>query len=416
MPFYQMSGSEFVEAIVGVGAARVRDLFKRARAQEQPCIIFVDEIDALGTKRAEAGVVTNEEREQTLNQLLTEMDGFSPGTGVIFIAATNRADLLDPALMRPGRFDRKVQVVLPDTNNRFEILKIHAKKHKLAKDVDLLQLARDLPGLAGAELENVLNEATLVTIRRDGHEVTSEDVYNAVDRVLHGILRPVQPAKLTIGRRYAVHEMGRGIVAMVLRDRTGRLEAVEKLSIVARGELSTRTVFFRGKDEDYSMTTRARMLERICVILAGRAAEEHFYGEASTYSVKDLGPALRLAEKIVTNYGLSELGLTSYAPLMPNAVATERYFEVSVDNIDANMSGKGLEGGMFQCSDSTMHKSDPSFLSPLHNSVAQDIDKVLRNSVGGLPTEPGYHHKLFQCVGSRFQDAVREGRTDRQRT
>ena len=173
VPFYQMSGSEFVEAIVGVGAARVRDLFKRARAQGEACIIFVDEIDALGTKRAEAGIMTNEEREQTLNQLLTEMDGFSSEMGVVFVAATNRADLLDPALQRPGRFDRKLRVVKPDTEGRHAILLIHAKKHKLAEEVDLLQLARDLPGLAGAELANVLNESALEAIRRDGDEITN---------------------------------------------------------------------------------------------------------------------------------------------------------------------------------------------------------------------------------------------------
>ena len=410
-----MSGSEFVEAIVGVGAARVRDLFKRARSQEQACIIFVDEIDAVGIKRADAGVMTNEEREQTLNQLLTEMDGFSSESGVVFIGATNRADLLDPALQRPGRFDRKIQVVLPDTNSRHEILELHAKKYKLANDVDLLQLARDLPGLAGAELENVLNESALVTLRRDGHEITSEDVYNAVDRVLHGILLPVQPAALKAGRRFAVHEMGRGIVAMVLRDRTGRLEAVEKLSIIARGHEFTRTVFFRGPDEDYTMTTRARMLERICVILAGRAAEEHFYGEPSSYGAKDLGRAFRLAEKIVTNYGLSELGLTSYAPITPGTGSTQRHFEVTVDNIDENVFGKGLQGGMFQCCDSTMHKSDPSSSSSTHDDVAQDIDRVLRNPVGNLPTKPRHHHQLFQCTGGRIQDALREERTVRQR-
>lgn len=356
VPFYQMSGSEFVEAIVGVGAARVRDLFKRARAQGEACIIFVDEIDALGTKRAEAGIMTNEEREQTLNQLLTEMDGFSSEMGVVFIAATNRADLLDPALTRPGRFDRKVRVIKPDTESRYRILQLHAKKHKISDEVDLLQLARDLPGLSGADLSNILNESALEAIREEEDLITPKHVYGAVDRVLHGIKDPIQPHTLTLGRVFAVHEMGRAIVAMVLRERTGRLEAVEKLSIVSRGGEKTRTVFFRGKDEDYTMTTRSRMLERIAVILAGRAAEHHFFGEPTTYGAKDLGPAFRLAEKVVANYALTEIGLTSYAPV---ALSNEnrRTFEVTVDNIDEDLFGRGVQGGMFQPSDASLHKS-----------------------------------------------------------
>eukprot|EP00210_Caulerpa_lentillifera_P004339 g4138.t1 len=356
VPFYQMSGSEFVEAIVGVGAARVRDLFKRARSQGEACIIFVDEIDALGAKRSEAGVSTNEEREQTLNQLLTEMDGFSSEMGVVFIGATNRADLLDPALQRPGRFDRKVRIMKPTTEGRHQILLTHARKHKLSPEVDLLQLARDLPGLAGAQLSSVLNEAALEVIRRDGEAIHSTDIYNAVDRVIQGLRHPVQPAELQNGRVFAVHEMGRAIVANVLRHRTNRLEAVEKLSIVSRGKDETRTVFYRGKDEDYTMTTRARMFERVCVILAGRAAEEHYYGDATTYGSKDFGPAFRLTQKMVAHYGLSDLGLTSYAPLVQNSAELRHSFEVNVDNIDEDLFGQGLKGAMFQSSDTSTHK------------------------------------------------------------
>eukprot|EP00210_Caulerpa_lentillifera_P003025 g2888.t1 len=380
VPFYQMSGSEFVEAIVGVGAARVRDLFKRARAQGEACIIFVDEIDALGARRSDVGVSTNEEREQTLNQLLTEMDGFSSEMGVVFVGATNRADLLDPALQRPGRFDRKVRIMKPTTEGRYQILLTHAKKHKISDEVDLQQLARDLPGLAGAQLSSVLNEAALEAIRRDGDEINSNDVYNAVDRVIQGLRHPVQPADLLSGRIFAVHEMGRAIVATVLRDRNGKLEAVEKLSIVSRGKDETRTVFYRGKDEDYTMTTRARMFDRICVILAGRAAEEQFYGDATTYGSKDLGPAYLLTQKMVAHYGLSDLGLISHAPLVQKAAAAKHSFEVNVDNIDEDLFGKGLKGATFQASDAGLNKMMMKCFEIMNQAYQESLEIVSSHS------------------------------------
>ncbi|CAD7703964.1 unnamed protein product [Ostreobium quekettii] len=380
VPFYQMSGSEFVEAIVGVGAARVRDLFKRARAQDEACIIFVDEIDALGIKRAEAGIQTNEEREQTLNQLLTEMDGFTPEQGVVFVGATNRADLLDPALCRPGRFDRKLRVLKPDTEARFQILKVHARKRKMADDVDLEQLARDLPGLSGAELENVLNESALEAVRRGSNIITPRDVYNAVERVLQGVRRPAQPDQLEIGKAMAVHEVGRAIVAIVIRNATGRLEAVERVSMIARGKDWTRTIFYRGKDEDYTMTTKVRLLERVRVILAGRAAEELVLGCATSYAVKDLEMAYRLVEKIVCNYAMSPLGITSYAPVTRGAGFMKRSFEVNVDNIDEDLFGRGLKGGMFQPSDIGQHKMLMEIHKMLREAYADCLDVLSRHS------------------------------------
>ncbi|KAK9817111.1 hypothetical protein WJX72_009705 [[Myrmecia] bisecta] len=356
VPFYQMSGSEFVEAIVGVGAARVRDLFKRARAQKEPCIIFVDEIDALGTRRAEAGMQTNEEREQTLNQLLSEMDGFTPDIGVVFVAATNRADLLDAALTRPGRFDRKIRILRPDTQGRYEILKVHARNRPLAEDVDLMQLARDLPGLSGAELANILNESALEVVRRDGDQITAADIYNAIDRVLQGVRRPPLPDRLPVKRAFAVHEVGKGLVATVLRQQSGRLEAVERVSMVPRGRDWTRTIFLRGEDEQYTMTTRARLLERLRVVVAGRAAEEVVLGDATTYSISDLRDGARLAQKIVANYGLSDEGITIYAPPTATLGFMRKSFEVSVDNIDADLFGKGIKGGMWQPSDESLHR------------------------------------------------------------
>lgn len=315
VPFYSMSGSEFVEIIVGVGAARVRDLFKRARVNA-PCLIFVDEIDAMGGKRAPAMMRGNEEREQTLNQLLTEMDGFTPDTGVIFIGATNRADLLDPALLRPGRFDRKVTVLKPTTQGRADILRVHAKKIKLNPEVDLDQLARDLPGLSGAELANVLNEAALCALRRGGtpeEGVCVPDVYAAVDRIQQGIERTALGKHLPVVRRLACHEAGHALVATMLRQQNHLLEPVERVSIQPRGDEWTRTLYLRGDDETYCMSTRARMLDRLKVMLAGRAAEEVMYTDPSTHALGDMVDATVLARRMVTNYAFSsEMGLTTF--------------------------------------------------------------------------------------------------------
>ncbi|CAD7702334.1 unnamed protein product [Ostreobium quekettii] len=380
VPFYQMSGSEFVEAIVGVGAARVRDLFKRARAQDEACIIFVDEIDALGTKRAEAGIQTNEEREQTLNQLLTEMDGFTPEQGVVFVGATNRADLLDPALCRPGRFDRKLRVLKPDTEARLKILKVHAERRRMSDDIDLEQLARDLPGLSGAELENVLNESALEAVRKDSDVITPKHVYNAVERVLQGVRRPAQPDQLEVGKAMAIHEIGRAIIAIVIRRKTHNLEAVERVSMIARGKDWTRTIFYRGQDEDYTMTTKARLLERVRVILAGRAAEELVLGCATSYAVKDMEMAYRLVEKIVCNYGMSKLGITTYAPVTRGTGYMKRSFEVNVDNIDEDLFGRGLKGGMFQPSDVGQHKMLLEIHELLNEAYADCLDILARHA------------------------------------
>ncbi|KAL0050459.1 hypothetical protein WJX82_011563 [Trebouxia sp. C0006] len=407
VPFFQMSGSEFVEAIVGVGAARVRDLFKRARAQKEPCIIFVDEIDALGIKRAEAGMRTNEEREQTLNQLLTEMDGFIPGMGVVFMAATNRADLLDNALTRPGRFDWRVFISKPDQEGREAILKVHTRNRPMADDVNLVQVAQDLPGLSGAELANVMNEAALEAVRRNGSVVNTADIYNAMDRILQGVRRPALPDYLEVRKCFAVHECGKALVATVLRDQTGRLEQVERVSVVPRGRDWSRTSFLRGDDEDYTMTTRGRMMERLQVILAGRAAEEIAFTSASSYSINDLKDATQLALKIVTNYALSDAGITTYASPGQSLGYMRKSFEVSVDNIDADLFGRGVRGGSFQPSDDTLHAIKSQAITLLTEAYNKDM-KVLRRHSNALRQAALAILKSESLTGQEIRDIMAE--------
>ncbi|KAL6752417.1 hypothetical protein V8C86DRAFT_2755828 [Haematococcus lacustris] len=315
VPFYQMAGTEFTEGIVGVGAARVRDLFKRARANA-PCIIFVDELDALGLKRAEGDGTgkVNEEREQTLNQLLTEMDGFTPDIGVVFMGATNRADLLDPALMRPGRFDRKVRMPKPDTEGRFDILQLHLRKKKIAPDVDLMQLSRDLPGLVGADLANIVNEAQLTAVRAGRTEITARDMYAGVDRFTQGELRPPIPTtnKLPI-TVFAAKEAGIALVADLLYKKHKRIEELERVSIQPKGRSYSRTLFARGSDEDYQLMTRGRLLDRIRVALAGHIAVRVVIGQETNFSVPDLQRASDMAHKYVFYYAMSDLGITTWA-------------------------------------------------------------------------------------------------------
>lgn len=359
VPFYQYTGSEFVEGIVGVGAARIRDMFRRARGQA-PCIVFVDEIDALGIRRAGAGALTNEEREQTLNQLLSEMDGFDAKLGILFIAATNRSDLLDPALLRAGRFDRKVNISRPDEEGRLEVLKIHARRHPLADDVDLTQLAKDLPGMSGAELANVLSEAAISAIRRDEDTLHKIDIFNAVDRVLQGIKAPSLPNRYKMKRAIAVHEAGIALMASILYRATGRIEPVERVTIIPRGSDMSRTFYARGTDEEYLLVTKGRLMDRLKVILSGRAAEDIAFDYCPTTlsSKNDLQIAMRLAMRIVANYGMSELGLMPYAP-SPTQVRRGkqgRNFEIGADSIDKNLFGSMITGTHFQPSDEQWHK------------------------------------------------------------
>ena len=301
VPFYYISGSDFVELFVGIGASRVRDMFKQAK-MNAPCLIFIDEIDAVGRQRGTGLGGGHDEREQTLNQLLTEMDGFGANEGIIIIAATNRPDVLDPALLRPGRFDRQVTVSLPDKNARIEILKVHAKNKILAKNITLEYLAKRTPGFSGADLDNLLNEAALLAVRRNKKEITMAEIDEATDRVLMG------PAKVT--KKYtdkekklvAYHEAGHAVLGLKL---DGANE-VQKITIIPRGHAGGYTMM-TPKEEAFNYTKK-ELLESICGLLGGRVAEEVTFGEITTGAHDDFKKATKIARSMVTEYGMSNLG------------------------------------------------------------------------------------------------------------
>ncbi|UZQ52772.1 ATP-dependent zinc metalloprotease FtsH2 [Trichothermofontia sichuanensis B231] len=302
VPFFSISGSEFVEMFVGVGASRVRDLFKKAK-ENAPCIIFIDEIDAVGRQRGAGIGGGNDEREQTLNQLLTEMDGFEGNTGIIIIAATNRPDVLDSALLRPGRFDRQVTVDTPDIKGRLEILKVHARNKKLAPEVSLEAIARRSPGFTGADLANLLNEAAILTARRRKEAITMHEIDDAIDRVVAGMEgTPLIDSKSK--RLIAYHEVGHAIVGTLLKDH----DPVQKVTLIPRGQARGLTWFMPG--EDQMLVSRAQLLARICGALGGRAAEEVIFGDAevTTGAGNDLQQVTNMARQMVTRFGMSDLG------------------------------------------------------------------------------------------------------------
>ncbi len=302
VPFFSISGSEFVEMFVGVGASRVRDLFKKAK-ENAPCLIFIDEIDAVGRQRGAGIGGGNDEREQTLNQLLTEMDGFEGNTGIIIIAATNRADVLDSALMRPGRFDRQVMVDNPDIKGRLEILEVHSRNKKIAPEVSLDAIARRTPGFSGADLANLLNEAAILTARRRKDAITINEIDDAVDRVVAGM----EGTPLTDGkskRLIAYHEIGHAIVGTLVKDH----DPVQKVTLIPRGQAQGLTWF--TPDEDQGLISRSQLMARIAGAMGGRAAEEEIFGndEVTTGAGGDLQQVTEMARQMVTIYGMSDLG------------------------------------------------------------------------------------------------------------
>ncbi len=302
VPFFSISGSEFVEMFVGVGASRVRDLFKKAK-DNAPCIIFIDEIDAVGRQRGAGIGGGNDEREQTLNQLLTEMDGFEGNTGIIIIAATNRPDVLDAALLRPGRFDRQVTVDAPDIKGRLEILKVHARNKKLDPSVSLDAIARRTPGFTGADLANLLNEAAILTARRRKEGITLTEIDDAVDRVVAGMEgTPLVDSKSK--RLIAYHEIGHALVGTVLKDH----DPVQKVTLIPRGQAQGLTWF--TPSEEMGLITRSQIKARITGALGGRAAEDVIFGrdEITTGAGNDLQQVSNMARQMVTRFGMSDLG------------------------------------------------------------------------------------------------------------
>lgn len=306
VPFYFISGSDFVELFVGVGASRVRDMFKEAK-RNAPCLIFIDEIDAVGRQRGTGLGGGHDEREQTLNQLLTEMDGFGENEGIIIIAATNRPDVLDPALLRPGRFDRQVTVSLPDANERESILKVHAKNKVLAKDVKLDNLSLRTPGFSGADLENLLNEAALLAVRRNKNEITMDEIDEATDRVLLGPAKTTRKITDKEKKLVSIHEAGHAVIGLKLED----AQEVHKITIIPRGMAGGYTMML-PKEEKIAVLTKDELLAQITGLLGGRVSEEMFLGEISTGASDDIKRATRIARSMVTEYGMSDLGPVQY--------------------------------------------------------------------------------------------------------
>jgi cell division protease FtsH len=335
VPFFSISGSDFVEMFVGVGAARVRDLFAQAQ-NHAPCIIFIDELDALGKARGVNPMGRHDEQEQTLNQLLAEMDGFDPNTGVIIMAATNRPEILDPALLRPGRFDRHVVVDRPDINGREEILKIHARIVKLSPDVDLKVIASRTPGFVGADLANIVNEAALLAARKNKESVEMADIEEAIDRVIAGLEKKGRLMSKKEKEIVAFHESGHAIVATLLPN----ADPVRRISIVPRG-ISALGYTLQLPTEDRYLMTKTELLDRLAVLLGGRVAEEIVFGEISTGAHNDLQRATDIATSMVKAFGMSEkLGYVTFEkekqPLfLPSSLfPTREYSEDTAKQID----------------------------------------------------------------------------------
>ncbi|TBL69034.1 ATP-dependent zinc metalloprotease FtsH [Paenibacillus thalictri] len=301
VPFFSISGSDFVEMFVGVGASRVRDLFENAK-KNSPCIIFIDEIDAVGRQRGAGLGGGHDEREQTLNQLLVEMDGFGANEGIIIVAATNRPDILDPALLRPGRFDRQITVDRPDIKGREAVLKVHARNKPLAKDVKLDALARFTTGFTGADLENLLNEAALIAARRNRKDISKDELDEAFDRVVVGTQKKSRVINESEKRTIAYHEAGHVIVGHFVRD----ADVVHKVTIVPRGRAGGYAMILPKEGEDRLLQTRTELLDRVTGLLAGRVSEELYIGEVGTGAFDDFKRSTQIIRAMIVEYGMSE--------------------------------------------------------------------------------------------------------------
>ncbi|MCR6721665.1 MAG: ATP-dependent zinc metalloprotease FtsH [Chitinophagaceae bacterium] len=328
VPFFSLSGSDFVEMFVGVGASRVRDLFKQAR-EKAPCIIFIDEIDAIGRARGKNVMMSNDERESTLNQLLVEMDGFGTDTGIIILAATNRPDVLDAALLRPGRFDRQITIDKPDVKGREAIFKVHLKPIKISEKLDIHKLAEQTPGFAGADIANVCNEAALIAARKGKEAVEMQDFQDAVDRVIGGLEKKNKIISPDEKRIIAYHEAGHAICGWYLEHAYPLL----KVTIVPRGTAALGYAQYTPK-EQYLYNTD-QLLDQICMTLGGRASEDIFFGKISTGAQNDLQQITRIAYAMVTVYGMNnKVGNVSYYDPQQETTFTKPYSEETSKIID----------------------------------------------------------------------------------
>lgn len=328
VPFYSISGSDFVEMFVGVGASRVRDMFKKAQATA-PCIIFIDEIDAVGRQRGAGFGGGHDEREQTLNQLLVEMDGMEDNSGIVVIAATNRPDVLDPALLRAGRFDRQITVSLPDRKGREAILNVHARNKRMASDVDLGALAKRTPGFSGADLENVLNEAAILAVRDNKDQIDTGEVDEAIDRVMMGPAKKSRTYDEKTKKLVAYHESGHAIIGLFYDG----AEVVQKVTIIPRGEAGGYNLM--TPKEEKLMPTKKDLLGQITSYMGGRVAEELFFDDVTTGASNDIERATNIAKDMVTLYGMSDLG-----PIKYNSGSTENVFLGRDYNSPNNVSGQ----------------------------------------------------------------------------
>jgi cell division protease FtsH len=339
VPFFSISGSEFVEMFVGVGASRVRDLFNQAK-RHSPCIIFIDEIDAVGRQRGAGLGGSHDEREQTLNQILVEMDGFDTDTNIIVVAATNRPDILDPALMRPGRFDRRVVLDRPDVKGREAIIKVHVKGKPLASDVDLKTLAKVTPGFVGADIENMVNEAAILAARKNKKTVNDRDFQDAIERIVLGPERKSRVINKAEQRITAYHEAGHAVVGYLLPNS----DPLRKVTIIPRGMSGGSTLFM--PENDLSYVTRARMKDQIVMALAGRAAEEIVFDEITTGASSDLEQVTKIARAMVTRFGMSEklgpmmFGQKEEMIFLGREISEQRdYSEAVAEEIDSEVRG-----------------------------------------------------------------------------
>ena len=416
VPFYYISGSDFVELFVGIGASRVRDMFKQAK-MNAPCLIFIDEIDAVGRQRGTGLGGGHDEREQTLNQLLTEMDGFGPHEGIIVIAATNRPDVLDPALLRPGRFDRQVTVGLPDKNARLEILKVHAKNKTLDKNITLEYLAKRTPGFSGADLENLLNEAALLTVRRGKKAITMSEIDEATDRVIMG------PAKVT--KKYtdkekklvAYHEAGHAVVGLKLEGAND----VQKITIIPRGQAGGYTMM-TPKEETFT-STKQELLEAISGLLGGRVAEEIEFGEITTGAHDDFKKATKIARSMVTEYGMSKLGPMMLEEPSGNTFLGRDYTKNrNVSDIAAHEIDEEMRSIINECYEKTKKilKENKNLLDLIANTLLEEetitkeqIDSLVKT--GHLPNEEDKEEKNTDENSSKKETkSNKEEKTDKE--